>query len=163
MLRHLGGTHRWAEETVRTRATGALPDQHFRDLSPSAEEDAAEVAAEVAPWLVEGAELLAETLRDAGPDAELWTPVPDFGQVAGGRADFYARRFTHETALHRADAALALGEEYTLDQEVALDGLDECRTDRGSRSPSGSRKAAGPLGRGPGRPPEAGSPRTRRP
>lgn len=121
LLRHLGGTHRWAEELVRTRATEALPDEHFRDLSPYAEEDPAGLA----PWLAEGAQLLADTLREAGPEARLWTPVPDFGQVAGGRADFYARRFTHETAVHRADAVLALGGEYTLDQEVALDGFDE--------------------------------------
>jgi hypothetical protein len=45
--------------------------------------------------------------------------------VPGGKAAFYARRFTHETALHRADATLALGVDYTLDPEVALDGLDE--------------------------------------
>ncbi|TMU97573.1 hypothetical protein [Streptomyces sp. DASNCL29] len=59
------------------------------------------------------------------PAPAVGPPVPDFGQVAGGRADFSARRFTHETAVHRADAVLALGGEYTLDQEVALDGFDE--------------------------------------
>ena len=62
---------------------------------------------------------LAETLREAGPGTPLWTPVPD------GTTDFYARRFTHETALHRADATLALGAEYTLDQAVAVDAIDE--------------------------------------
>jgi uncharacterized protein (TIGR03083 family) len=115
LLRHLGGAQRWAEEMVRTRATGPLPDEHFRDLSPYA----AEKPDTVGPWLTEGAARLAETLRAAGPDAAIWTPVP------GGNVAFYARRFTHETVVHRADAALALGAEYTLEQDVALDALDE--------------------------------------
>ncbi|MET7932174.1 maleylpyruvate isomerase family mycothiol-dependent enzyme [Streptomyces sp. NPDC005322] len=117
LLRHLGGTQRWAEEMVRTRATGPAPDAHFRDLSPYAREDPAVVA----PWLSEGAERLAETLREAGTGLELWAPVP----APEGATDFYARRFTHETVVHRADATLALGAEYTVDQEVALDALDE--------------------------------------
>ena len=33
----------------------------------------------------------------------------DVVPVPGGGSAFYARRFTHETAIHRADAALALG------------------------------------------------------
>lgn len=31
----------------------------------------------------------------------------------------------HETVIHRADATLAVGAEFTLDEEVALDALDE--------------------------------------
>jgi hypothetical protein len=45
--------------------------------------------------------------------------------VPGGTTDFYARRFTHETAIHRADATLALDQEYALDQDVAMDTIDE--------------------------------------
>ncbi|MFF7654735.1 maleylpyruvate isomerase family mycothiol-dependent enzyme [Streptomyces sp. NPDC007983] len=115
LLRHLGGGQRWAADMVRARATEALPDDHFRDLSPYADEDPAVVG----PWLTEGAAELAEALREAGPDARMWTPVP------GGNTAFFARRFVHETALHRADAILALGAEFTLQQEVALDALDE--------------------------------------
>jgi uncharacterized protein (TIGR03083 family) len=117
LLRHLGGAQRWAEEAVRTRPADPLPEDafDFRDLAPYAEEDPAVVG----PWLTEGAARLADALLAAGPGAELWTPVP------GGTTDFYARRFTHETVMHRADATLALGAEYTLDQEVALDALDE--------------------------------------
>ncbi|MGY0057364.1 maleylpyruvate isomerase family mycothiol-dependent enzyme [Streptomyces sp. LZ34] len=115
LLRHLGGGQRWAAETVRTRAAGPLPDDDFRDLSPYAHEDPAVLG----PWLTEGAELLADALRAAGPDAKVWTPVP------GGTAAFFARRFTHETVVHRADATLALGAEFTVAEDVALDGLDE--------------------------------------
>lgn len=115
LLRHLGGAQRWAEETVRTRASGPLPDEHFRDLSAYTDEDPAVLG----PWLAEGAARLAHTLRSAGPEATLWTPIP------GGTTSFYARRFTHETVIHRADATLALGAEFTVDEELAIDGIDE--------------------------------------
>ncbi|MGW2187513.1 maleylpyruvate isomerase family mycothiol-dependent enzyme [Streptomyces sp. NPDC001719] len=115
LVRHLGGAYRWAEAVVRTRAGEAVPDGDFRDLSAYTREDPAVVG----PWLVEGAEHLVGALRDAGPDARVWTPVP------GGNAAFYARRFTHETAVHRADATLALGAEFGIAEEVALDALDE--------------------------------------
>jgi hypothetical protein len=49
----------------------------------------------------------------------MWCPVGE-----GGSA-FYARRFACETAMHRADAALALGVTYTLDPDVAADAVDE--------------------------------------
>src|SRR5258707_2501074 len=108
LLRHLGGAQRHAEETVRTRATGQLPDQHFRDLAAYAGEDVAVLA----PWLADGAKRLAGTLRAAGPGAQVWTPVP------GGNVAFYARRFTHETAIHRADATPDVGLEFTIARRV---------------------------------------------
>lgn len=73
----------------------------------------------VGPWLAEGAAQLADALRDAGPGAPMWTPVP------GGSTNFYARRFTYETLIHRADATLALGAVVTVGQDVALDAIDE--------------------------------------
>jgi uncharacterized protein (TIGR03083 family) len=113
LLRHLGGVQRWAEATVRTRATQPL--EHVRDLSAYPDEDPAVLG----PWLIEGAGQLADTLRAAGPDLPVWTPV------SGGTTTFYARRFAHETVIHRADATLAVGAEFTVDEEVALDALDE--------------------------------------
>jgi uncharacterized protein (TIGR03083 family) len=116
LLRHLGRVQRWAAGVVRTRAAGPVPEPaDARELSAYAQEDPAVVG----PWLAEGAADLAGALRAAAPDTPLWTPVP------GGTASFYARRFTHEAAMHRADAALALGERYQLDTEVAIDGVDE--------------------------------------
>jgi uncharacterized protein (TIGR03083 family) len=115
LLRHLGGGHRWVETTVRTGATQPLPDEQVRAVSGYNDEDPAVLAT----WLTEGAAQLADTLRAAGPEAEVWTPVP------GAASVFLARRFTHETVIHRADAALALGAEFTVDEEVALDAFDE--------------------------------------
>lgn len=117
LARHLGGGQRWCAEVVGTRAASPPSDEHFRDLSSYADEDAAVVG----PWLGEGAALLAEALRSAGPSVELWTPLPR----AGGTPVFWARRFAHETVVHRADAELALGLEYTVDASVAVGVLDE--------------------------------------
>ncbi len=115
LLRHVGGAHRWAEETVRTRASAPPPDEFFDDLSGYADKDLDFLG----PWLNEGARRLAATLRSAGPDARMWTPVP------GGTAAIYARRFTHEAAIHRADATLAVGAPYVIDAAVAIDSIDE--------------------------------------
>jgi uncharacterized protein (TIGR03083 family) len=115
LLRHLGGGHRWVETIARTRAAQPPSDEQVRDVSRHRDADPAVLNA----WLAEGAAQLAETLRDAGPDAEMWTPVP------GETPVFWARRFTHETVIHRADATLAVGAEFSLDEEVALDALDE--------------------------------------
>lgn len=115
LVRHLGGGMSWAEEMVRTRAASPLPDDHFRDLSAYAHEDPAVVG----PWLEANAERLAATLREAGPSAAMWTPLP------GGTVGFFARRFAHETLVHRADAVLALGQEFTAEADVATDAVDE--------------------------------------
>ncbi|GAA1777943.1 maleylpyruvate isomerase family mycothiol-dependent enzyme [Streptomonospora arabica] len=122
LVRHLWGGHRWAEETVRTRASEPLPAGILRDVedasadpSPAGAGDGAAAGA----WLVEGAERLAATLRAAGPGARVWTPVP------GARSGFYARRFAHESAVHRADAARALGIGFTLERASAIDAVDE--------------------------------------
>jgi uncharacterized protein (TIGR03083 family) len=113
LVRHLGGGQRWAAEIVATRATTPPPDHGFRDVEGGGD------PAVLGPWLAAGARELAGALREAGPDAEPWTPV------AGRTASFYARRFAHETVVHRADATLALRAEYRLDAEVAVDAIDE--------------------------------------
>ncbi|OKI04871.1 hypothetical protein A6A06_09185 [Streptomyces sp. CB02923] len=117
LLRHLGGAHRWAEEVVRTAAEAPPPDGHFRDLPPYADEDPAVLDG----WLGEGAALLAETLRTAGPGAEAWVPFPRLGPAAA----FFARRMANETVIHRADAFLAVGASFTVGAVTAADCLDE--------------------------------------
>ncbi|MCA1672397.1 MAG: hypothetical protein LC799_09405, partial [Actinobacteria bacterium] len=41
------------------------------------------------------------------------------------KAALQGRRFAHETVIHRADATLAVGAKFTVDEEVALDAVDE--------------------------------------
>jgi uncharacterized protein (TIGR03083 family) len=115
LVRHLAGGQRWAAELVATRAAEPPDGAFFRDVSRSDEQSPAELDAQLA----QSAAALAAALRDAGPDARLWTPL------GHGDAAFFARRFAHETAVHRADATLAAGLPYTLDPAVAVDGLDE--------------------------------------
>ncbi|MFJ9853646.1 maleylpyruvate isomerase family mycothiol-dependent enzyme [Streptomyces sp. NPDC101150] len=115
LLRHLGGAHRWTETIIRTRATREVSDAQVNDVFGFHDEDPAALGA----WLAEGAEQLADALRAAGPDAEVWTVVP------GGTPEFWARRMTHETVVHRADASFAVGAEFGVDAAVAIDGLDE--------------------------------------
>jgi uncharacterized protein (TIGR03083 family) len=114
LLRHLGGAQRWVAEIVRSRADGPVR-REFLDLSPYTREDPAVTG----PWLAESGAQLAAALREAGPGTPVWTPI------ASGTTDFYARRFTHETLIHRADAFLAIGAGYQADPGVAVDAIDE--------------------------------------
>jgi uncharacterized protein (TIGR03083 family) len=115
LLRHVGDVQRWAGATVGSRATRPPRIEHSHDLPAGSQDDPAVLGL----WLADGAEALAGALREAGPGAPVWTPAP------GGTADYYARRFTHETAIHRADAALATGVHYDVDADLALDAIDE--------------------------------------
>lgn len=114
LVRHIGGGHRWAEETVRTGATGFLPDDQLRKLDG---DDTVDVPA---AWLLDGATRLADALRTAGPDTKVWTPLD-----LDGTTSFWARRFANETLVHRADATLAARTEFTVAEDVALDAVDE--------------------------------------
>jgi uncharacterized protein (TIGR03083 family) len=104
---HTGNVHRWATEIVATRATARLP-------FPAAESEQG-----WGRWLAAGAVPLLEALRSAGPDAAVWSWGP--GRTSG----WWARRMVHETAVHRADAQLALGVEPVIDPVTAADGIDE--------------------------------------
>jgi uncharacterized protein (TIGR03083 family) len=113
LVRHVAGGHRWAEEIVRTRAPAFPDDRIVRDVQGD----------DNAPLPVgdlrAGADALAAALRAAGPGTEVWAPF-HFRRTA-----FWARRFAHETLVHRADAALAAGAPFVVDPEVALDAVDE--------------------------------------
>jgi uncharacterized protein (TIGR03083 family) len=115
LARHVDGGQRWARDIVATRASAPPSEVALRDLSGAANDDPAVLAASLA----EAAAALAATLVEAGPDAQMWCPVD------GGGSAFYARRFAYETAMHRADAALALRVEYRLEPDVAVDAVDE--------------------------------------
>ncbi|MGV9878561.1 maleylpyruvate isomerase family mycothiol-dependent enzyme [Streptomyces sp. NPDC003006] len=115
LLRHVGGTHSWAETIVRTRATEPVPDEQVNQVTPEADDDMVTLTA----WLTECTARLVDALRATGPDVRVWTPAPS------GTPLFWARRMTYETVVHRFDATAAVGGTYTLDADVALDGLEE--------------------------------------
>ncbi|MET8682356.1 maleylpyruvate isomerase family mycothiol-dependent enzyme [Streptomyces sp. NPDC004647] len=115
LLRHLGRAHRYAETVVRTRATAPIPFDQVPDAAGPDEDDPAALGT----WLAAGAARLVDVLREAGPDTKVWTWC--------SRQDtaFWARRQAHETVVHRADAALAAGREFTVDPAIAADTVDE--------------------------------------
>lgn len=63
--------------------------------------------------------MLVAALREAGPDAKVWSwaGIPTSG--------FWARRMAHELTVHRADATLAAGQPYEVAPEIAADAIDE--------------------------------------
>ncbi|MEI7033714.1 maleylpyruvate isomerase family mycothiol-dependent enzyme [Streptomyces pratensis] len=112
---HVGGAHRWVGEIVRTRATDDVPE----DKAPGFQGPDGDEAAALDAWLATGAADAVAALREAGPDAEVWTWAWE------RRTAFWARRMTHETVVHRADAALTAGVPFTVDPDVAADTIDE--------------------------------------
>ncbi|NGO71019.1 maleylpyruvate isomerase family mycothiol-dependent enzyme [Streptomyces boncukensis] len=113
---HLGGAYRWFAELVRTRATEMLPDESVPDVGgPGADAPAEAVDA----WFAESAALVVGELRAAGPEAHVWTWAQDQS------AAFWARRAVHETVIHRADAYLTAGLDFSVPPPVAADCVDE--------------------------------------
>ncbi len=109
---HVGRVHRWAAEIVRTRATERIPF----DSPPDGKYPAA--TADRVAWLIAGADRVIAAITAAGDE-----PVWAFGRLAP--ASFWARRQSHETMVHRADAELAIGADVVLDAGLAADGIDE--------------------------------------
>ena len=130
---HVGRAHRWSAEIVSTRSAEFIP---FRQVPDGRIPDDPALHA---PWLRAGAELLLESVREAGGDP-VWTfdgPQP---------ASFWARRMAHETAVHRADAQITAGREPEFDADVAADGIDEWLGFMSGATASASRVAALPDG-----------------
>lgn len=120
LVRHLGGAHR--EATVIARTGVAPPDDTFRDPTHWYRDPAERTAAavqELRDWMTAGARELAKTLLEVGPDVPIVMPIER------PTTRFTARRMAYETAIHRADAALALGVPYVLDVDAAADAVDE--------------------------------------
>jgi uncharacterized protein (TIGR03083 family) len=109
---HVGRAHRWAAEIVSTRSAEFIP---FRQVPDGRIPDDPALHA---PWLRAGAERLIQAVREAGSD-----PVWTFGGLRP--ASFWARRMAHETAVHRADAEIAVGRQPELEPDIAADGIDE--------------------------------------
>ena len=109
---HVGRAQRWAAEIVTRRSRDFIafrdvPDGRLPD-DPAARPD----------WLNAGASRLIDAVRAGGAE-QVWTFA---GMRPGG---FWARRMAHETAVHLADAELAVGREIRIAADLAADGIDE--------------------------------------
>ncbi len=113
LAEHLGQVHRWATAVVTRPAVGP-PDRS--DLNATG---APEDADGLGSWFREGAEALVDAIRTADPQTPVWSWAGDHS------VGFWARRMAHETAVHRADAELALGREFTLEADLAADAISE--------------------------------------
>jgi uncharacterized protein (TIGR03083 family) len=109
---HVGVVHRWAAETVRTRATERVRGALDRWGVPADRPD-------LADWVREGVAELSRLLRAADPDAPVftWGPPPT--------VRFWLVRQAVETALHRWDAESASGTPAPIDAALAAEGLVE--------------------------------------
>lgn len=107
LVDHLAGIHRWA--------TDALHAEHAPRETPRPP------GQDLVQWYRASAERLVDGLRAAGPEAPAWTMWGD--RVAA----FWARRQLHETAIHLFDLlnAFRYGDQWHLDEDLALDGIRE--------------------------------------
>jgi len=131
LLAHLGFVHRWATGYVaegRTEATSEPGEERIIRLAPADES--------LVGWFRAGHARLVSVLAAADPAVRCWTFLPAPSPLA-----FWARRQAHETAIHRADAQLAVaaaGPGADLDPfpaGLAADGVDELLMGFGGRNP----------------------------
>lgn len=107
---HVGRGDRWAAKIVRDRADSPVDPRSVPDGKPGADS---------AAWLASSPVLLLEAVAETGPDTPVWT-------FTGPRpASWWIRRRLHESLVHRADAALALGLPFDVAPALAADGVSE--------------------------------------
>jgi len=113
LFRHVGRGDRWAAQIVRDRLDHFLDPRTVEGGKPPAD------PADALPWLRAGAQQLVDAVQVAGAETPVWT-------FLGTRpAKWWIRRRLHEVAVHRADAAIAVGGEFRLAPGVAADGITE--------------------------------------
>ncbi|MEV7096939.1 maleylpyruvate isomerase family mycothiol-dependent enzyme [Amycolatopsis sp. NPDC051045] len=109
---HVGLAYHKSAAIIASRPTGYVPFEAVTVDDPPAFDA-------LGGWLVDGAERLVAAVADVGPETPTSTWTPD------RRAGFWTRRLTHETVVHRADAAFATGTPYDVDADLAADGISE--------------------------------------
>ncbi|OBA80555.1 hypothetical protein A9W99_17215 [Mycobacterium sp. 1164966.3] len=113
LFRHVGRGDRWAAQIVRERRDEFLDFRSVEGGKPPPER------ADAISWLHGGAQRLVDAVEQVGVETPVWT-------FLGSRpANWWIRRRLHEAAVHRADAAIAVGSDFTLDADVAADGITE--------------------------------------
>lgn len=113
LFKHLGRGKYWSAQIIDERRTDALDPREVRNGKPPDDLEGA------IAWLNGGAQAVLDAVDHVGADARVWTfngPKP---------AGWWIRRRVHETTVHRADAVLALGGDFTLPAELAADGVTE--------------------------------------
>lgn len=113
LFRHVGRGDRWAAQIVKDKLDDFLDPRSVEGGKPPPDPD------DAISWFRGGAQRLVDAVEQSGVDTPVWT-------FLGTRpANWWIRRRLHEVAVHRADAAIAIGSEFTLDAEIAADGITE--------------------------------------
>lgn len=113
LVRHVGRGDRWAAQIISDRVDHYLDPRTVRDGKPPAD------PAAFVPWLNDSAATILDAVAAVGEQTPVWTFI-------GARpASWWVRRRLHESTVHRADAALALGADYELEAPLAADCISE--------------------------------------
>ena len=113
LIRHVGRGDRWAAQIVRDRRDDFLDPRSVEGGKPPPDPD------DTVSWLHGGAQRLVDAVEFSGVETSVWTflgPRP---------ANWWIRRRLHEVAVHRADAAIALGTDFALEPDIAADAISE--------------------------------------
>jgi uncharacterized protein (TIGR03083 family) len=113
LIRHVGRGDRWAAQIVRDRSDEFLDPRSVEGGKPPPDPD------DAVSWLQGGAQRLVDAVELSGVETSVWTflgPRP---------ANWWIRRRLHEVAVHRADAAIALGTDFALGADIAADAISE--------------------------------------
>ncbi len=115
VVKHTGHVHRWAADHVaaaRSAPLGGGSEAEWFATGPGDDE--------LVEWFKEGHAMLVGALRGADRALECWAFLDAPSPLA-----FWARRQSHETAIHRADAESAGGAATPFEPRFAVDGIDE--------------------------------------
>jgi len=113
LMRHVGRGDRWSAQIVDEKLTEPLDPRTVAGGKPPAGRD------EEIAWLHDGVRALVDAVKETGTQTPVWT-------FLGLRpAAWWVRRRLHETVVHRADAALALGSEFMIESAIAADAITE--------------------------------------
>jgi uncharacterized protein (TIGR03083 family) len=113
LIRHVGRGDRWAAQIIGDRLDRYLDPRSVDGGKPPADRK------DVISWLHGGAQRLIDAVELTGPETPVWT------FLGSQPANWWVRRRLHETAVHRADAELALGHDFKLEPEIAADAISE--------------------------------------
>jgi RNA polymerase sigma factor (sigma-70 family) len=110
-IAHVGQLLRWSAELVATRRLEMANWEMLGITTPGDDE--------LVDWLAESRTNALDTLRTADLSAPVWSWAGDH------RGWFWPRRMLFEVAVHRTDLQRGVGEEPTLDDDLAAEGIDE--------------------------------------
>lgn len=113
LLAHVGRVYGAVTTVVERRATEPVKPGPEAFLDAELDDDRTRI------WFRERVDAVLAALRSVEPSTPLWTWSDQHS------AAFYRRRMVHETAVHLADVARALGRSFDIDRDVCVDGIDE--------------------------------------